>query len=136
MRLALLLLVVSRVCSLAAAEESQKSIRGYGEMPPQAAAGTSSSLAARPPAPRNRPREEAERSRGVDAAIAAEGAAGSRRLELAREVADWHERRTRALETLLRLGGLLKDAIARSTEGGKKFDWKTFLESTGDRGRT
>ena len=33
------------------------------------------------------------------------------------------------LETLLRLGGLLKDAIARSTEGGKKFDWKTFLES-------
>ena len=33
------------------------------------------------------------------------------------------------LETLLRLGGLLKDAIARSTEGGKKLDWKTFLES-------
>lgn len=33
------------------------------------------------------------------------------------------------LERLLRLGGLLKDAIARSTEGGKKFDWATFLES-------
>ena len=33
------------------------------------------------------------------------------------------------LETLLRLGGLLKDAIAKSSEGGKKFDWKTFLES-------
>jgi len=33
------------------------------------------------------------------------------------------------LETLLRLGGLLKDAIAKSTEGGRKFDWKTFLES-------
>jgi hypothetical protein len=33
------------------------------------------------------------------------------------------------LETLLRLGGLLKDAIAKSTEPGKKFDWKKFLES-------
>jgi hypothetical protein len=33
------------------------------------------------------------------------------------------------LETFLRLGGLLKDAIAKSTEGGKKFDWKAFLES-------
>lgn len=33
------------------------------------------------------------------------------------------------LEMLLRLGSLLKDAIAKSTEGGKKFDWKTFLES-------
>jgi len=33
------------------------------------------------------------------------------------------------LETLLRLGGLLKDAISKSTEGGEKFDWKTFLES-------
>jgi hypothetical protein len=33
------------------------------------------------------------------------------------------------LERLLRLGGLLKDAIAESTEPGKKFDWKKFLES-------
>jgi hypothetical protein len=33
------------------------------------------------------------------------------------------------LERLLRLGGLLNDAIAKSTDGGKKFDWKKFLES-------
>jgi len=33
------------------------------------------------------------------------------------------------IERLLRLGGLLKDAIAKSTEDGKKFDWATFLES-------
>src|ERR1700746_197693 len=33
------------------------------------------------------------------------------------------------LERPLRLGGLLKDAIARSTEPGKKFDWDKFLES-------
>ena len=33
------------------------------------------------------------------------------------------------LETLLRLGGLLKDAISKSTEGGKPFDWKAFFDS-------
>ncbi len=33
------------------------------------------------------------------------------------------------LETLLRLGGLLKDAIGKSSEPGKPFSWKKFFES-------